>query len=169
MKHSVYAWLGIRVDRGGGVSGGAPTEAILWALRDAGHTAAEAARRTLQTTMYTDYGSKVDRHVSLTELWSARRNWKEDQELPPKGLISAMPLGNFVQSFCTNEWPSRFWTQSLTKESRIIFTAKGVYEVTGCGCIKQISDQPAPIAIAIASSASIPGHIRRHLLGGRQT
>ncbi|HEY9786066.1 MAG TPA: patatin-like phospholipase family protein [Candidatus Obscuribacterales bacterium] len=152
IMYALFDWAGLRVDRVAGVSGGAPGAAL--------YAHGIRGKELVKLALDLDFGSMVSYHLSAAELIAAvRHGWRQWRagKLPHTAVLSTVPLGQTIKGYTQGAWPSRFWTVAITQEGRLILTADGIWEVTWSGCVRQLSDQPAPLDVAIAATTSIPG------------
>jgi len=151
MMWSVLDWLGIKPDRVGGASGGAPGAAF--------YASGIAGKDIVRLALDNDFGKKVSFDFSASGLVGAVKEafkkWKL-RDLPLRALISTAPLGQYVKEQTNGAWPSRFWTVCMSREARYIMSADGVWRMNWEGEIEKVANRPPPIEDAIAATTSIP-------------
>ncbi len=75
-------------------------------------------------------------------------------------------LGEAVEEV-VKVWPENFWTMAMTANSHVLFTSVGVWEYGFDGTVTQISDEPAPVGLAIRATCAIPGLLESVWYRGR--
>ena len=73
-----------------------------------------------------------------------------------RGALHTDRLGQVIESI-VKEWPENFWTMAVSDKSHVLFTSQGVFEYGFDGSYEQISEEPAPIGLAIRATCAIPG------------
>lgn len=158
----------------GGVSGGSIPTAIYAGLCE---NPAYADRKKitpelLKLGIELDFSALVPRHATplMTVLAFLLRD-RFEYTRPKKGVLSSEKLGEFIDSRVST-WPKNYWTMGVVARTQILFTADGVYQYLRNGQRRLLSDQPAPLGIAVRASCAVPGIIDaapwrgRHLFDG---
>ncbi len=83
-----------------------------------------------------------------------------------KGLRSTHGLGELIDRE-VKSWPDNFWTMATSENSHIMFTSTGVFEFGFDGSYNVLSDEPAPLSLAIRATCSIPGILEAVQYRGR--
>jgi len=73
-----------------------------------------------------------------------------------KGMMHTDKLGELIESQ-VKTWPESFWTMASSESSHVVFTSTGVYEYGFDGSYNVLSDEPAPISLAIRATCAVPG------------
>ncbi|MBX9942174.1 MAG: patatin-like phospholipase family protein [Candidatus Obscuribacterales bacterium] len=73
-----------------------------------------------------------------------------------RGALHTDMLGQAVESV-VNEWPDNFWTMAMSERSHVVFTKVGVFEYGFDGSVRQLTEEPAPVGLAIRATCAIPG------------
>ena len=73
-----------------------------------------------------------------------------------KGALHTDRLGELVDKH-TSEWPEQFWTLAMSDKAHVLFTKLGVFEYGFDGSVNVLSDEPAPLSLAIRATCAIPG------------
>jgi len=108
-----------------------------------------------------DFSSLLTRRASLAGLLVAYvMKGRYEKTRPLKGVLGSEKVGDFIESYVP-EWPDNYWTVAVAGNEQILFTADGVfaYGDNGRGCMRVLSDQPAPVGLAIRASCAVPGII----------
>lgn len=88
------------------------------------------------------------------------RDWAEK---PWTGLLGTQGIGEVIRQMAKrcglgDKWPANFQTMATTKNgSQVLFTADGIYLFGLNGEKEVLSDEPAPLHLAVRASATIPG------------
>ncbi len=82
-------------------------------------------------------------------LWRKRRG---------RGVLGSENLGRYVEQHVPT-WPKNFWTVAVAGKRSLLFTAEGVFEMLADGGLRQLSDKPAPVGLAIRATCAVPGII----------
>lgn len=135
----------------GGISGGSvPT-----ALKAGGHS----AKTTLRLAIDIDFSSKLTRHGSIQRVLLAYfMQGRAEKTRPRHGVLSSEKLGAYIDTMVP-EWPKGFWTMAVVGKNQILFTDKGVYEITPEGEVTVLSNKPAPMGLAVRATCAVPGVI----------
>lgn len=83
-----------------------------------------------------------------------------------KGFRHTHGLGDLIDSQ-VKSWPENFWTMAVSENSHVMFTSTGVYEYGFDGSFNVLSDEPAPLSVAIRATCSIPGLLEAVVYRGR--
>lgn len=162
---------GITIARNFGVSGGGIFSAVVATGVD--------ARQALHITMETDFTKYVTfqdglAHAVRRGLGNVLRRGVETIVEPagPKeyadwhvtGLLGSNNLGKFVLNEARQRgiqgWPEKFVTMATTRDgSAVVFNKDGVFLCDNLGKKTQLSAYPAPLELAVRSSATIVGVI----------
>lgn len=141
----------------GGISGGAIPALLLADNAD--------PLRIIETTMALDFlkllrpasGDTGPLRSFATELDGKRSvAHKFIARLLRRGMRHTDGLGELIDAQ-VKEWPESFWTMALTENSHILFTASGVFEYGFDGSYNVLSEEPAPLSLAIRATCAIPG------------
>jgi predicted acylesterase/phospholipase RssA len=141
----------------GGISGGAIPALLLADNAD--------PLKILETTMSLDFlkllrpskGDGGPLRMFATELDGTRSAaHKFIVRLLRRGMRHTDGLGELIESQ-VKAWPESFWTMAVTENSHIMFTSTGVYEYGFDGSYTVLSDEPAPLSLAIRATCAIPG------------
>lgn len=73
-----------------------------------------------------------------------------------RGMKCTGKLGEIIERE-VKTWPEAFWTMAVSENSHVMFTSTGVFEYGFDGSFEILSDQPAPIALAIRATCAVPG------------
>lgn len=157
IEQAELEWVSI-----GGVSGGS-IPAVMYA---AGFTAKETLRMALDI----DFSSKLTRHGSILQiLFAYFMQGRFERTRPRKGVLSSEKLGEYIEQLISERigqnseklanWPKGYWTMASVGNNRILFTDRGVFEITPDGVINVLCDKPGPLGIAIRGTAAVPGII----------
>jgi predicted acylesterase/phospholipase RssA len=73
-----------------------------------------------------------------------------------KGAFHTDRLGEMVDEH-VREWPDQFWTMAMSETSHVLFTKVGVWEYGFDGSVSVLSEEPAPLSLAIRATCAIPG------------
>ncbi len=145
----------------GGVSGGS-LPAILLA---AGMKPADFLRIALDVDFREMCENKAGKFESLLAILM-----KEYHEHPENrtgyGIYDTDKLGKYIESHVTS-WPDKFWTMAVDGHTQILFSKDGVFEKGSDGRWIQLSNQPAPIGLAIQATCAIPGLMKPTVYQGR--
>lgn len=155
----------------GGVSGGA----IFSSIASSGIT----CKNLLHLTLDTDFG----KHVSVQDgvLKAIRKGYrrlrqgrfsrfagkafrKDHEEWTATGLLGSNGIGEFIlrnaRAHGITGWPESFWTMATARDgAQVVFNKDGIFKICTDGKFCQLSDQPAPLDMAVRASATIPGII----------
>lgn len=152
----------------GGISGGS-----LPAILMADHTLSprELVERIIAieiTDLLKPSDSGVDPLAQFApgEAGHAARKEKFVSRLLKRGAWHTDKLGEMIGA-CVDTWPELFWTMAMTENSHILFTATGVYEYGFDGSFTVLSEEPAPVALAIRATIAIPGWLEGVVYKGR--
>jgi hypothetical protein len=169
---SALELAGVNLRMRGGASGGA----IVTALSAIGRTPKELLRLGITE----DFGAKVDLNGGiLGSLETAKRTlrnlirkYSKDQRIElltneenwlTTGLLGTVNLGIFIEKHAaelgmSNTWPENYWTVATKNDgSQVVFTRDGVFHLTLEGKKIQLTDEPAPLSLAVRASGAIPG------------
>lgn len=146
----------------GGISGGSIPTAML----QGGLSVLQLLHRAIEI----DFASLLTRHARLWQIILAYfMKSRYEKTRPKRGVMSSEKMGRYMEQQArmaaglsdTEElpWPKSYWTMAVAGTSNIVFTETGVWEVTKCGTVRQISDKPAPLGLAIQGSCAVPGII----------
>ena len=85
----------------------------------------------------------------------------EHVEWPSTGLMGTRKLSKYLNKvkdeYSVKGWPAPYVTMATTKDgSQVIFCREGVFLNPVKGDMEQISDEPAPLDVAVRASATIP-------------
>ncbi|MDZ4836997.1 MAG: patatin-like phospholipase family protein [Candidatus Melainabacteria bacterium] len=83
-----------------------------------------------------------------------------------RGLRHTDGLGELIDSQ-VKTWPEAFWTMAVSENSHVMFTSTGVYEYGFDGSFTVLSDEPAPLSLAIRATCAIPGLLQAVVYQGR--
>ncbi len=145
----------IKLDTIGGVSGGA-IPAVMAAAELPSYKMIELAKMT-------DFSGLIDKKKLLTPL--LRENKKID--LLQDGIYGSSKLGELTELH-VKEWPAKFWTMAVGRESEVMFTKNGVVEYTRGHNRHLISNQPAQVGDAIRATCAIPALLESVTYLGRR-
>lgn len=161
---------GLKITKNFGVSGGG----IFSAVTATGIDAREALRITLETD-FTRYVTFQDgmAHAIRRGLGNVLRRMdsivepagpKEYADWHVTGLLGSNNLGKFVLNESRKRgiegWPEKFVTMATTRDgSAVVFNKDGVFLCDNAGNKTQLSVHPAPLELAVRSSATIVGVI----------
>jgi predicted acylesterase/phospholipase RssA len=73
-----------------------------------------------------------------------------------KGMMHTDKLGELIEKE-VKVWPESFWTMASSETSHVVFTASGVFEYGFDGSFTVLSEEPAPISLAIRATCAVPG------------
>lgn len=141
----------------GGISGGAIPALLLAANAD--------PLKVLEITMKLDFlklltpskGDASPLRAFATELDGKRSAaHKFIARLLRRGMRHTDALGELIEAQ-VKVWPEAFWTMAVTENSHVLFTKSGVYEYGFDGSYTVLSDEPAPLSLAIRATCAIPG------------
>ncbi|HEY9715443.1 MAG TPA: patatin-like phospholipase family protein, partial [Chroococcales cyanobacterium] len=125
------------LDTIGGVSGGSVTTALFAGGYD--------AKTTLKLAIDIDFSSKLTRHGSILRVLVAYfMKGRFERTRPRKGVLSSEKLGTYIDSMVP-VWPKGYWTMAVVGDNQMLFTEKGVFEITPDGQVTVISSKPAPL------------------------
>jgi len=132
----------------GGASGGA----IPTVLLAGGVHPVQIAHLTVET----DFSSLLDRRCFLTpRLPYMLRHPLYHIFRPRQGFYGSERVGQFIEQYVPT-WPKNYWTVAVVGESEWLFTADGVFQYQYDGSRRRLSDQPAPVGLAVRATSAIP-------------
>lgn len=73
-----------------------------------------------------------------------------------KGMMHTDKLGDLIENQ-VKVWPEAFWTMASSETSHVVFTSHGVFEYGFDGSFTVLSEEPAPISLAIRATCAVPG------------
>lgn len=136
----------------GGVSGGSIPSLML----AAGVEPAEIVRKVIDI----DFNSMLTPHTSMLKIWWAffRKEcaWKRRDTY---GVLTSEKLGTLVEQYAP-QWPANYWTVAVAGRKQLLFTAQGIYEYSASHGKRLISNEPAPVSLAVRATCAVPGVIR---------
>jgi len=148
----------------GGISGGSIPAVALAAGID--------PRDIMQLTVDVDFSSLVPRHATpISTVIAFILKDRFEYTRPKKGVLSSDNLGRFIDSLVP-KWPKNFWTMAVVAKTQVLFTEHGVYQYLSNGQRRVLSNEPAPVGIAIRATCAVPGiidavpYLGRHLVDG---
>jgi predicted acylesterase/phospholipase RssA len=83
-----------------------------------------------------------------------------------RGMRQTQGLGELIDSL-VQTWPDTFWTMATSENSHVLFTSSGVYEYGFDGSFNVLSEEPAPLSLAIRATCAIPGLLEAVQFRGR--
>lgn len=135
----------------GGISGGS----IPTVLLAAGYHPSEL----LQMAVDIDFSSLLTRRTNLFLTFLAfLLKERLAQTRPRKAVLGSEKLGKFIDERCP-EWPANYWTMAVAGRTQVFFTADGVWQYLHDGTMRRLSDEPAPLGLAVRASCAVPGII----------
>jgi predicted acylesterase/phospholipase RssA len=150
----------------GGISGGSLPALLL--------ASGFEAEQLINEAVNIDFSQLVPAHATKMAIFVALLlRDRFEYTRPKKGVLGSEPLGHYVNMKAAQgpamqllgpdgkplKWPPKFWTMGVVARTQFIFTADGVYQYLKNGQFRKISDEPAPIDIAIRGSCAVPGII----------
>jgi predicted acylesterase/phospholipase RssA len=158
----------------GGVSGGSIPTAIYAGLCEDPRYAdrKKITPELLRMGIELDFSALVPRHATpLMTVFAFLLRDRFEYTRPKKGVLSSEGLGEFVDNR-VSKWPKNYWTMAVMARTQILFTAEGVWQYLRNGQKRLLSDEPAPLGLAVRASCAVPGIIDaapwrgRHLFDG---
>ncbi len=149
----------------GGVSGGS----IISALYAGGMPAPKLVEQVIEFDFSTLF-RKTNTLRNLIRSHLPRRPKNLEKRPIREGIMSSVGLGDIIDEHVLT-WPENFWTLAVTGKYHILFTSRGVFQISN-GRSTRISDTPAPLGLAIRASCAVPGimesieYLGRHLFDG---
>lgn len=158
----------------GGISGGS-LPALLLAC---GYEPEQLLREAVEI----DFSTLVPRHATkLAVIIALLLRDRFEYTRPKKGVLGTGPLGHYVKLKVAQgpspkllgpdgkplAWPPGFWTMGVVARTQILFTDHGVFQYLKNGQFRKISDEPAPIEVAICGTVAVPGIIDPAIYAGR--
>lgn len=135
----------------GGISGGSVPTALLAGGHDPG--------KMVRLAVDIDFASLLTRHANpLSILIAFLLQQRFAQTRPRMGVMSSEKLGKFIDDHVP-EWPQNYWTMAVAGKTQIFFTSKGVFQYLVDGTVRQLSNEPAPLGLAVRASCAVPGII----------
>jgi predicted acylesterase/phospholipase RssA len=142
---------GIEFDTIGGISGGAVPAVAL--------AAGIEPHKLMQLAVDVDFSSLVPRHATpLHTVLAFLLKDRFEYTRPKKGVLNSENLGRYFDELVPT-WPKNFWTMAVVARTQILFTDHGVFQYLRNGQRRVISNEPAPVGIAIRATCAIPGII----------
>lgn len=83
-----------------------------------------------------------------------------------KGMMHTDKLGELIEEQ-VKVWPESFWTMATSETSHVLFTSERVIEYGFDGSITVLSEEPAPISLAIRATCAVPGLLEAVEFRGR--
>jgi len=145
----------IKLDTIGGVSGGA-IPAVMAAAELPSHKMIELAKMT-------DFSGLLDKKKLLTPFIRERKKI----DLLQDGIYGSSKLGELTDLH-VKEWPAKFWTMAVGRESEVMFTKNGVVEYTRGNSQHLISSKPAQVGDAVRATCAIPALLESVTYLGRR-
>jgi predicted acylesterase/phospholipase RssA len=151
----------------GGISGGS-----LPALFAADHA---DLGRLVEKLVALDFSTLLQRSESGFDPLQSFAPAEQGEDLPRhklilrllgKGALRTDRLGELIDEH-VRVWPEQFWTLAMSENSHVLFTSAGVYEYGFDGTVTELSDQPAPLSLAIRATCAIPGILKAVEYRGR--
>lgn len=152
----------------GGISGGS-IPAILMAAGLAPHSALEGIlacdfsklfepSKKTATDPAAAFAATRDGERAPAHKWVAR--------MLRKGMMHTDKLGELIEDK-VKVWPESFWTMAASESSHVLFTSERVVEYGFDGSITVLSEEPAPISLAIRATCAVPGLLEAVQYRGR--
>lgn len=135
----------------GGVSGGSIPSLFYAAGMDPG----EIVRLAVDI----DFSSLLSRrtNIVLTFLAFLLKD-RLAQTRPRKAVLGSERLGEFIDTR-VSVWPDNYWTMAVAGKTQVVFTKRGVFQYLHDGTVRQVSNEPAPLGLAVRASCAVPGII----------
>lgn len=138
-------------DSMGGVSGGSIPTLFLAAGWPAG--------TMVKLAVDIDFSSLLSRRTNIVMTFLAfLLKERLAQTRPRKAVLGSEKLGEFVDKLVPT-WPEKYWTMAVAGKTQIVFTSKGVFQYLVDGTFRKLSDEPAPLGLAVRASCAVPGII----------
>lgn len=135
----------------GGVSGGS-IPSLMFA-------AGIAPGKMVQLAVDIDFSSKLTRHGNIIQMFLAfLLKERLAQTRPRRAVMGSEKLEAFIDELIP-VWPEKYWTMAVAGKTQVIFTAKGVFQYLHDGSMRQLSNKPGPLGLAVAASCAVPGII----------
>lgn len=135
----------------GGVSGGSIPSLMFAAGFDPG--------KVVELAIDIDFSSKLTRRTDIVRMFVAfLLRERLAQTRPRNGVLGSEKLEAFIDDLIP-EWPEKYWTMAVAGKTQVVFTSKGVFQYLHDGSMRQLSDKPGPLGLAVAASCAVPGII----------
>ncbi len=135
----------------GGVSGGSIPTLM--------HAAGMSPGRMVQLAIDIDFNSLLTRRANAVQMFLAFFLKERLARTRPRyGVLGSEKLEKFVNDLVP-EWPENYWTMAVAGRTQIVFTSKGVFQYLHDGSSRQLSDEAAPLGLAVCASCAVPGII----------
>ena len=135
----------------GGVSGGSIPSLM--------YAAGIKPGKMVQLAVDIDFSSKLTRRGNIVQMFLAfLLKERLAQTRPRNAVMGSEKLVAFLDELVP-VWPEKYWTMAVAGKTQVIFTAKGVYQYLHDGSMRQLSDKPGPLGLAVAASCAVPGII----------
>lgn len=139
----------------GGVSGGSIPSLM--------YAAGIAPGKVVQLAIDIDFSSMLTRRTNIFQIFLAfLLKERLAQTRPRKAVLGSEKLETFVDQLVP-EWPESYWTMAVAGKTQVVFTSKGVFQYLHDGSMRQISDKPGPLGLAVCASCAVPGIIEPKL------
>lgn len=148
--HNKFKWKTI-----GAVSGGT-IPAVFYA-------ADLSLRRMLSLLIAYEFDSLVQRIEHPLNVIRHYLGQKSGEVIPMRAIMCSVSLGELIDKYVP-EWPAKLWIMAAAEvpgkgRCQVLFTAKGVFLYEANGTCTKLSDDPAPVGLAVRASIAIPGVI----------
>ncbi|MBX9690476.1 MAG: patatin-like phospholipase family protein [Candidatus Obscuribacterales bacterium] len=135
----------------GGVSGGSIPSLM--------YAAGLPAGRVVQLAVDIDFSSMLTRRANVFKMFLAfLLKERLAQTRPREAVLGSEKLESFIDELLP-VWPEKYWTMAVAGKTQVVFTSKGVFQYLHDGSMRQISDKPGPLGLAVCASCAVPGII----------
>lgn len=139
----------------GGVSGGSIPSLMFAAGVEPG--------RMVQLAVDIDFSSKLSRRTNIIQMFLAfLLKERLAQTRPRKAVLGSEKLESFIDELIP-VWPEQYWTMAVAGKTQVVFTSKGVFQYLHDGSMRQLSEKPGPLGLAVCASCAVPGIIEPKL------
>lgn len=142
----------------GGVSGGS--------LPSMMYAAGIQPGKMVQLAIDIDFSSMLTRRANVFQMFLAfLLKERLAQTRPRKAVMGSEKLVDWLDKLVP-VWPEKYWTMAVAGRTQVVFTSKGVFQYLHDGSMRVLSNEPAPLGLAVAASCAVPGIIDPKLWNG---